>query len=62
MMWIVDTGNSMNPKILFATTPTLEVAYEQTGPISGEPLLLLHGFHTTCGNLTQFVRVSPAIW
>ena len=34
----------MSPKILFATTPTLEVAYEQIGPISGDPVLLLHGF------------------
>jgi pimeloyl-ACP methyl ester carboxylesterase len=34
----------MNPKILFATTPTLELAYEQTGPISGDPVVLLHGF------------------
>jgi pimeloyl-ACP methyl ester carboxylesterase len=34
----------MNPEILFATTPTLQVAYEQTGPLSGDPVLLLHGF------------------
>lgn len=34
----------MNPEVLFATTPTLQVAYEQTGPISGDPVLLLHGF------------------
>ena len=27
-----------------AATPALEVAYEQTGPDSGEPILLLHGF------------------
>jgi hypothetical protein len=37
-------GNAMNPTILFATTPTLEIAYEQTRPISGEPVLLLLGF------------------
>ena len=45
MMWLEEnTGNAMNPKILFATTPTLELAYEQTGPISGDPVVLLHGF------------------
>jgi hypothetical protein len=34
----------LNPKILFATTTTLEVAYEQSGPISADPVLLLYGF------------------
>jgi pimeloyl-ACP methyl ester carboxylesterase len=34
----------MNPKILFATTPALKVAYQQTGPESGDPVILLHGF------------------
>ena len=25
-------------------TPTLEIAYEQTGPEDGDPVILLHGF------------------
>lgn len=28
----------------FLTTPTLHLSYEQTGPDSGQPILLLHGF------------------
>jgi pimeloyl-ACP methyl ester carboxylesterase len=34
----------IHPKILFATTSTLKVAYEETGQKSGDPVVLLHGF------------------
>jgi len=34
----------MHANCCSATTSTLHVAYEQTGPDSGEPILLLHGF------------------
>lgn len=34
----------MQSPIQTAETPTLQIAYEQTGPDTGEPVLLLHGF------------------
>ena len=30
--------------VLFAGTPSLHLAYEQSGPADGDVLLLLHGF------------------
>jgi pimeloyl-ACP methyl ester carboxylesterase len=32
------------PRIKRLATPTLEVAYEETGPVDGVPVILLHGF------------------
>ncbi|WP_434606971.1 alpha/beta hydrolase [Pseudomonas sp. D2-30] len=32
------------PKVNFAVTPLLRIAYEEHGPASGEPIILLHGF------------------
>ncbi|WP_434577760.1 alpha/beta hydrolase [Pseudomonas sp. Z5-35] len=32
------------PQVNFAVTPLLRIAYEEHGPASGEPVLLLHGF------------------
>ena len=34
----------MKTEIFKAKTPSLEITYEQTGPESGEPIILLHGF------------------
>jgi pimeloyl-ACP methyl ester carboxylesterase len=34
----------LEAQIRFIKTPSLEIAYEQTGPDSGEALVLLHGF------------------
>ncbi len=34
----------MNTIQLTAQTPSLDIVYEQTGPDSGQPILLLHGF------------------
>ena len=32
------------PKVNFAVTPLLRIAYEEHGPASGDPIILLHGF------------------
>ncbi|MCW1248379.1 alpha/beta hydrolase, partial [Pseudomonas sp. SAICEU22] len=32
------------PKVNFAVTPLLRIAYEEHGPANGEPIILLHGF------------------
>jgi pimeloyl-ACP methyl ester carboxylesterase len=32
------------PKVNFAVTPLLRIAYKEHGPASGEPIILLHGF------------------
>src|SRR5688572_6166599 len=34
----------MPPDLLTARTPTLEIAYEMSGPVDGAPVILLHGF------------------
>ena len=34
----------MQPRQLTAVTTTLEIAYEESGPASGSPVVLLHGF------------------
>ena len=34
----------MANQIHSVTTPALHIGYEQTGPDSGEPIVLLHGF------------------
>jgi len=34
----------MPPDLLTARTPTLEIAYEASGPVDGAPVILLHGF------------------
>src|SRR5258706_16217459 len=34
----------MPPDLLAARTPTLEIAYEASGPLDGAPVILLHGF------------------
>jgi len=35
---------AMHPRQLTAITATLEIAYEESGPTSGFPIVLLHGF------------------
>lgn len=38
-------GSLLDTKVLFASTPALNIAYEQTGPDNeDEAILLLHGF------------------
>ena len=39
-------------------TPTLEIAYEQTGPVAGPPVVLLHGFPD---DVRAFDEVAPAL-
>jgi pimeloyl-ACP methyl ester carboxylesterase len=42
----------------FARTPTLEVAFEQHGPASGPPVILLHGFPY---DVRAYDEVAPAL-
>ena len=38
------TAKTMRAQQLIATTPTLQIAYEESGHSSGSPVVLLHGF------------------
>ncbi|MFN9908780.1 MAG: alpha/beta fold hydrolase, partial [bacterium] len=42
----------------FARTPTLEIAFEQHGPASGPPVILLHGFPY---DVRAYDEVAPAL-
>jgi pimeloyl-ACP methyl ester carboxylesterase len=33
-----------SPTLKYIRTPVLEIAYEESGPASGAPVLLMHGF------------------
>ena len=44
--------------MLFARTATLEIAFEQHGPASGPPVILLHGFPY---DVRAYDEVAPAL-
>lgn len=46
------------PRINFAVTPLLRIAYEEHGPASGAPVILLHGFPY---DPRAFDEVAPAL-
>ena len=48
----------MTTQIKTALTPSLEICYEQTGPDSGDPILLLHGFPY---DIRQYDKVRDAL-
>ncbi|EJL02981.1 hydrolase, alpha/beta fold family [Pseudomonas fluorescens Q2-87] len=49
---------NQNPKLNFAVTPLLRIAYEEHGPAAGEPVILLHGFPY---DPRAFDEVAPAL-
>ncbi len=49
---------NLDPKVNFAVTPLLRIAYEEHGPASGEPIILLHGFPY---DPRAFDEVAPAL-